>query len=254
MYRLFWIVIGMYLLYEAFLSKKLYSLTMKYMLVILLFVSQLLHSQIEKDSDSILLSEKYIVFEGDTLQIDLNEVFLLKKLKFETSYDRRYYYWFRKKTLKAYPYAKMTAERLNTINERLATIKSKSKRKKYTRRLQKYMEKELTGKLKKLTRTEGRILIKLIHRQTGETAFELIKELRSGWKAFWYQSTAKLFKLNLKTMYDPYTIKEDYRIEDILQRCFVSGVLKEQEAKIPLEFHKIDSIWKHDLGKKIYKK
>lgn len=220
----------------------------------LCLLTQVLFAQQELDKDAVLLTDKYIVFEGDTLQIDLSEVFLLKKLKFETSYERRYYYWFRKKTLKAYPYAKMTAERLATIKERLSKIESKSKRKKYTRRLQKYMEKELTAKLKKLTRTEGRILIKLIHRQTGATAFELIKELRSGWKAFWYQSTAKLFKLNLKATYDPYTVKEDYRIEDILQRSFMNDILEEQEAKIPLVFHEIDSIWNYNLGKKKPKK
>ncbi|PCI31022.1 MAG: hypothetical protein COB60_12965, partial [Flavobacteriaceae bacterium] len=206
---------------------------MRYYVIFFLLFTAHLSAQKEIDKDSILLSEKYIVFEGDTLQIDLEEVFLLKKLKFDTSYNRRYYYWFRRKTLKAYPFAKMTAERLTAINDRLLHIKSKSKRRRYTRRLQKFMEAEFTAELKKLTRTEGRILIKLIHRQTGETAFELVKELRSGWKAFWYQSTAKLFKLNLKTIYDPYTLKEDYRIEDILQRSFVSGILEEQEAKIP---------------------
>lgn len=216
---------------------------MRNILYVLLLMSQCLVAQQEKDRDSVLLSDKYIVFEGDTLEIALEEVFLLKKLKFDTSYKRRYYYWFRKKTLKAYPYAKMTSERLNTINERLKGIKSKHKRKKYIRRLQKYMEKEFTAQLKKLTRTEGRILLKLIHRQTGETAFELVKELRSGWKAFWYQSTAKIFKLNLKSKYDPYTVKEDYLIEDILQRGFVAGYLEEQEAKILIDFQKIDSIW-----------
>lgn len=224
---------------------------MRYVMWLFFLASPWMYGQVEKDKDSVLFTEKYMVFEGDTLQIDLGEVFLLKKLKFDTNYDRRYYYWFQRKTLKAYPYAKMTAERLETIQERLSLIHSKSKRKKYTRRLQKYMESELTGKLKKLTRTEGRILIKLIHRQTGKTTFELIKEFRNGWKAFWYQSTAKMFKLDLKRRYDPYTVKEDYRIEDILQRSFVSGALEEQAPKIPLVFHEIDSIWKYDLGKKI---
>ena len=92
------------------------------------------------------------------------------------------------------------------------------------------MEGEFTEQLKKLTKTEGRILIKLIHRQTGETMYELIKEYRSGWKAFWYNTTAKLFKLSLKDKYDPANIKEDYLIEDVLQRAFVNGVLKEQKA------------------------
>ena len=68
-----------------------------------------------------------------------------------------------------------------------------------------------------------------------------------------YQSTAKLFKLNLKTRYDPYTLKEDYRIEDILQRSFVSGILEEQEAKIPINFQKIDSIWNSNKYKALLK-
>ena len=208
-----------------------------------LLTSTLLIAQVEKEKDSIPLSERYIVFEGDTLLIELDEILLLKKLKFKTDYDRRYYYWFRKKTIKAYPYAKLAADRLDVLNERLANIKSKRKKRQYTKRVQKYLEEELTSQLKKLTRTEGRILIKLIHRQTGETAFELVKGLRSGWKAFWYNTTANLFKLSLKEKYDPVTVKEDYLIEDILQRAFVNGILKEQKAKLEFNYIELGSKW-----------
>lgn len=208
-----------------------------------LLTSNFLFSQEEKSNDSIPLSERYIVFEGDTLLIELDEVLLLKKLKFKTNYDRRYYYWFRKKTLKAYPYAKLAADRLYVLNERLAKIKSKRKKKKYTKRVQKFMEEELTAQLKKLTRTEGRILIKLIHRQTGQTAFEVIKGLRSGWKAFWYNTTAKFFKLSLKDTYDPENIKEDFLIEDVLQRAFVNGVIEEQKSKLDFKYIELGSKW-----------
>jgi hypothetical protein len=193
-------------------------------------------SQEETKTDSIPLSEKYIVFKGDTLLIKLNEVQLLKKLKFKTDYERRYYFWFRKKVIKAYPYAKLGAERLDVLNERLSKIKSKRQKKKYTKLIQKYMEGEFTNQLKKLTRTEGRILIKLIYRQTGETAFQLVKNLRSGWKAFWYNTTAKMFKLSLKSIYDPVNNKEDYLIEDILQRAFIDGVLEEQPSKLNFNY------------------
>ena len=83
----------------------------------------------EEIKDSIPITERYIIFEGDTLLIELDEVLLLKKLKFETSYDRRYYFWFRKKVLKAYPFAQIAAERLDTLNVRLEKIKSKHKKK-----------------------------------------------------------------------------------------------------------------------------
>ena len=195
-------------------------------------------SQEYESKDSIPLSERYIIFEGDTLLIELDEVMLLKKLKFKTSYERRYYYWFRKKTLKAYPYAKLASERLDTLNARLDRIKSKRKKKQYTKRIQNYLEGEFTDQLKKLTRTEGRILIKLIYRQTGATTFDLVKGLKSGWKAFWYNTPASLIKLSLKDIYDPEHIEEDYLIEDILQRAFVDGVLEEQPSK--LDFNYID--------------
>lgn len=207
------------------------------------FMGGYLFAQVERDQDSILLTDRYIIFEGDTLLIELDEVQLLKKLKFKTNYDRRYYYWFRKKTFKAYPYAKLAGDRLDVLNMRLENIKSKRKKKIYTKRVQKYMEEELTDQLKKLTRTEGRILIKLIHRQTGDTAFNLIKDLRSGWKAFWYNTTAKMFKLSLKEIYDPENVKEDYLIEDILQRAFVSGLLDEQESKLDFNYIELGSKW-----------
>jgi len=224
----------------------------------ILLLSTLLFSQVERDIDSVLLTDRYIIFEGDTLLIELNEVFLLKKLNFKTDYDRRYYYWFRKKTLKAYPYAKLAADRLNALTERLENITSKRRKKEYTKLIQNYLEEELTSQLKKLTRTEGRILIKLVHRQTGDTSFTLIKNLRSGWKAFWYNATANFFKLSLKDEYDPTNNKEDFLIEDILQRAFIDGVLVEQPSKLDFNYLELSSKWidvpKPDVKIKVKKK
>tara|TARA_R110001583_G_C5649795_1_gene408620 strand:+ start:2509 stop:3195 length:687 start_codon:yes stop_codon:yes gene_type:complete len=216
----------------------------KVIILLVLINSSFLFSQEEKKVDSIPLSEQYIIFEGDTLLIELDEVLLLKKLQFKTSYDQRYYYWFRKKTLKAYPYAKLASDRLEVLNERIESIKSKSKKRIYSKRVQKYLEEEFTEQLKKLTRTEGRILIKLIYRQTGESAFSLVKELRSGWKAFWYNTTANVFKLSLKDIYDPINVKEDYLIEDILQRAFVDGILEKQPAKVNFDYFELTTKWK----------
>ena len=210
-------------------------------IIVVYLLSCSVNSQEITSQDSIPLVERYIIFEGDTLLIELDEVLVLKKLKFKSTYDRKYYYWFRKKTLKAYPYAKLAADRLFVLNERLEKIKSKRRKKKYIKRIQKYMEGEFTDQLKKLTRTEGRILIKLMHRQTGNTAFDVVKDLRSGWKAFWYNTTAKLFKLSLKDKYDPENNKEDYLIEDILQRAFVDGVLEEQPSKLNFDYIELSS-------------
>ncbi|MBS9766004.1 MAG: DUF4294 domain-containing protein [Flavobacteriaceae bacterium] len=185
-------------------------------------------------------NENYIIYKGDTLMIDLPEVTILAKLNFKTNYDKRYYYWYRKKTIKAYPYAKLASERLQTLNERLAKMKSKRQRSKYIRIVHNYLDDQFSEQLKKLTRTEGRILLKLIYRQTGRTAYDLVKDLRSGWKAFWYNATAKLFKLSLKSTYDPIHKMEDYMIEDILQRAFSDGVLEEQKPKNPINLFDAD--------------
>jgi hypothetical protein len=138
----------------------------------------------------------------------------------------------------------LAAERLIQLNEQLAQIRSKGKRKRHTKKMQKYMENEFTEELRKMTRTEGKILIKLLHRQTGLTAFDLVKEYRSGWKAFWYNTTANIFKLSLKDEYHPESEPLDYLIEDILQRSFINGSLEEQKARLPFDYFEISPKWK----------
>ena len=83
--------------------------------------------------------------------------------------------------------------------------------------LEKFLQDELTAELKRLTRTEGQILVKLIYRETGSTAFSLVRELRNGFKAFTYNTIAKVFKISLKEKYDPLNVREDQFIEDILR-------------------------------------
>ncbi len=188
--------------------------------------------------------DESIFVEGDSITIPLNEVLVFKKLKFNTSKEKRYYYWYYKKVFKAYPYAKLAAERLMSLNEQLTKIRSKRKRKRHTKKMQKYMEGEFTTELKKMTRTEGKILIKLLHRQTGLTAFDLVKEYRSGWKAFWYNTTANAFKLSLKSEYNPETEAIDYLVEDILQRSFADGRLEAQKPRLLFDYFKASSNFK----------
>ena len=166
-------------------------------------------------------ADTYYKIEGDTIfssHINLNEVTVYRPIKLETNEDLVMYYTLKRKALKVYPYAIMASERLTKLNSRLTKIKSKRKKKKYTRMLEKFLQDELTAELKRLTRTEGQILVKLIHRETGITAYELVKELRNGFRAFTYNSIAKIFDISLKREYDPQNIKEDIFIEDILRR------------------------------------
>ena len=213
-----------------------------YLLFIFPFITQGQIDSLETDSTDV----EYIIIEGDSIPhtaINLDEVLLLHKLEFDSKEDRRRYLILRRKTIKVYPYAKLAAERLESLNERIDLIKKKSEQKKYAKIIQSYIEDEFAEELKQLTRTEGQILVKLIYRQTGETTFDLIKRLRSGWRAFWFNSTANLFNISLKEVYDPETVKEDYLIEDILQRNFQSGVLERQDSAIKFDFLELTEKW-----------
>ena len=187
-----------------------------------------------------------MIIVGDTITnnaINLNEIYILPKLKFDSSESRRRYLILQRKTIKVYPYAKLAAERLESLNTRISSLKSQRKRKKYTRIVQKYTEDEFAETLKKFTITEGQILIKLIHRQTGQTAFELIKYLRSGWRAFWYNNTARLFNMSLKLPFDPINTEEDFLIEDILQRLFQTEQLEYQKSFNEFNLYELSKKW-----------
>lgn len=188
----------------------------------------------------------YYIVEGDTIareMISLDEVYLLNDLKFVTKEDKRRYLILRRKTRKVYPYAKLAAERLITMNERLKTIEKKSLKRKYTRRIQNYIEGEFSDRLKKLTHSEGQILVKLVHRQTGHTAYDLVQELRTGWRAFWYNTTANLFEISLKETYNPFEVEEDYLIEDILERSFRENILERQPPAFPINYLDLTAHW-----------
>ena len=218
---------------------------MKNLIYILFFIPLLASSQItEKLQDS--TQYEYFIVEGDTIHkdaIDLAEVMLFNKLEFKDKQERIRYLILRRKTKKVYPYAKLAADRLVSLNTQLESMTKKRHKRKYAKRIEKYIEDEFSAELKKLTRTEGQILVKLIHRQTGTTTFDLVKELRSGWKAFWYQKTARLFKINLKREFDPVNVEEDFLIEDILQREFQAGRLERQKPAMEFDYFDLVDEW-----------
>ncbi|TBW26374.1 DUF4294 domain-containing protein [Gramella sp. KN1008] len=199
------------------------------------------------------VEKRYMIIAGDSVPreaIDLEEVVLLRKLRFDDIDARRRYLILRKKTRKVYPYAKLASERLVTLNARLDKIKSRRDRKQYTKIVQDYIEEEFSAELKKLTRTEGQILVKLIHRQTGTTAFNLVKNLKSGWRAFWYNTTASMFDISLKEEYHPESNQEDFLIEDILQRSFRDNILERQATALDFEYLELTDKWSKSISPK----
>ena len=197
-------------------------------------------------------AEDFFVIEGDTIlqsKIELKEVIVFQPLKFFSYDEAKRYVILRNRTYKVYPYAKLAADRLNELNERLDQITSKRKRRLYLKRIENFIYEEFEQELKKLSRSQGRILIKLVHRQTGNTTHQLVKELRNGWRAFIYQTTASLFKLSLKDTYNPEQIFEDYLIEDILQRAFSEERLESQDTALDYDLDALYGYWKENRPK-----
>jgi len=121
----------------------------------------------------------------------------------------------RRDVLRAYPYAKLASQQLKFINDSLGNIKSERARKKFIKETEKDLKEKFEKDLKSLTYGQGRILIKLIDRETGNTSFALVKDLRGTFQAFFWQSLARIFGSNLKSEYD--AAGEDRMIEAIVQ-------------------------------------
>ncbi|MDP2386318.1 MAG: DUF4294 domain-containing protein [Bacteroidota bacterium] len=118
---------------------------------------------------------------------------------------KKYAQWTRLKynVKKAYPYAILASARLNEYEKILATIPSEEGKKAYMKVAEKQLQKEFGPELKNLSINQGRILIKLIDRETGNTSYDLVKQLRGNFSAFMWQGLASLFGSSLKTEYDP---------------------------------------------------
>ncbi len=176
---------------------------------------------------------------NDTIQ--LPEILISKeKLDLEA---RKQFLLLQSRVYRVYPYAKVASERLTNLNKGMANLKTNKEKKKYFKIVEGYLSNEFEAKLKKLSRKQGQILVKLIHRQTGTTTYELVKTLKSGWKAFWSNTAASLFDINLKTKYAPYTVNEDYLIETILFRAFEAGRLQNQKPAIVIDYDILNDSW-----------
>lgn len=192
------------------------------------------------------IDENYIQIKGDTIikgSIQLNEVILLPKAPYKNSDEIRNYLILKRKVLKVYPYAVLASKRLDSINKRLNRLDTRYKKKRYTKQIQKYLENEFTEELKKLKQSEGRVLIKLVDRQIGFSTYEIVKELRNGIKAFFYNITASFFNLNLKDRFDPEKNIEDYYIEDIIQRSINNNQMDYHKPNKKYDLYNLKEKW-----------
>ncbi len=145
------------------------------------------------------------VLDGDTIpHIQIREVVKFGKRRFKSKRDMHQYYKLIRNLKKTYPYAQIAKNKLYEMNEHIKTLESKREIDAYIKQSEKEMRSEFEKQLVKLTISQGRMLIKLIDRETGQTSYELVKELKGGFSAGFWQGVARIFGTNLKSKFDPY--------------------------------------------------
>ena len=184
----------------------LYSIT-------LLMLCKVSFSQNFEKSDSSMILRK-VVMDGDTFYLYSFNQFILKE--FNSKKDRDAYIKLIRNVKKVMPYAKLAAFRLQMMDDNLNQLPTKRSKKKYIKSTEDAIKDEFIGQLKKLTISQGKLLIKLIHRETGNTTYEILKQYRGSASTMFYGIWARMYNANIDTKYDPI---KDYQIEYIIKNA-----------------------------------
>ncbi|MBS4060245.1 MAG: DUF4294 domain-containing protein [Bacteroidetes bacterium] len=164
-------------------------------------------------NDTVIVAAK--VLKNDTIPvIQLPEVSVYAWSLFDSRRDSRKIERLIYHVKKVYPYAKLAGIKLREYEDMLQAAPNDRERRRIMKKAEEEINEQFGAELRDLTFTQGKILIKLIDRETKETSFTLLKEMRGGVTAFFYQGFARIWGYNLKTKYDPQG--EDELIETII--------------------------------------
>ncbi|HRY99659.1 MAG TPA: DUF4294 domain-containing protein [Bacteroidales bacterium] len=159
---------------------------------------------------------RLVIVDGDTIpRIELPEVCIWGPLTFKSKADERKYNKLVRNVKRVYPYAKLAGSLLREYEVKLIAARNDAERRKLMKQAEKELKDRYGDELKKLTFSQGHILIKLVDRETGHSTYSLVEELRGRFLAFFWQNFARIFGYNLKDEYEPYG--RDRQIENIVQ-------------------------------------
>ena len=159
----------------------------------------------------------------------MDELLLMQRPHFNNQLDRNFYYFLNKKLNRVYPYFITALEQYRDIQDELSKIDDDRKRA-YIRKRQEGLANQYETQLRDLTTTEGRIFAKLMHRATGKTVYEIIKELRGNWSAFWWNVKGNIADVDIKEPYDPHANRQDAFVESLLYSNWNLGYLQPYEG------------------------
>lgn len=170
------------------------------------------------------LKAKVYEIEGEKV-IVFDELELQAKPKFNNQLDRNYYYFINKKLARVYPLFIVALDEYKTLQTEIASMKGNDKRK-YIKKRQNELASQYEKRLRDLTTSEGQIFAKLMNRATGKTVYEIIKELRGGVSAFFWNIKGNMADVELKREYNPRKYREDEYLESLLKSNWRLGYLK----------------------------
>lgn len=157
----------------------------------------------------------FCIYEGDTIPyINLHTVYIYKPLKFKNERERRAYYKLIRDVKKVYPISKEINHLIIETYEYLMTLPNEKARNKHIKAVEKGLKEQYTPRMKKLTYAQGKLLIKLVDRESNQNSYQLVRAFMGPFKAGFYQAFAALFGASLKKEYDPEG--EDRLVERII--------------------------------------
>lgn len=204
---------------------------MKFLTGILLFFLFAVGAKGQSDSlkqiNDTLAGKSYLLQQvernGVTLpEVEIKEVIVSPHPKFPKKSDYRKYERLVYNLKRVYPYALIVRNKLYNVNQDLMRFQTEKERKEYMKKVEKDVFAQYEGDMRQMTITQGRLLIKLIDRETQNTSYTLIKDYRGKLAAAFWQGIARIFGTNLKEEYDPYG--EDALIESIILEIDAGGL------------------------------
>ena len=169
--------------------------------VLLLLIAFIVPSALAQRRSRGFWHQEWTIDKGDTIPL----VHILPIRKYSRKPDMRRYQRLIRHVKKCYPLAKQARIEMEKMERQLLAVKDKKEQEKLAKQLQKQLIKQYTPVILKMTISEGKVLLKLIDRETEYTAFQIIKDFRGGFVAGFWQMFAKLFGNNLKLEYEPET-------------------------------------------------
>lgn len=173
-------------------------------------------AELKRVRQKVFRGKYHTVIDGDTvMMLVFNEIDVYPPLRFKNKKEEEFYWRTVRDVRKALPYAKLIAETLTETYEYLQTFESEKERKAYLKEMEGEVFNQYKPALKRFTKGQAKILVKLIGRETNQSGYDILKAFLGTTRAVFYHGFGKLFGVNINGKYSPDKNKEDATIERI---------------------------------------